>query len=220
MKKSSWWYMSNRHWVLSAIGFGCVVLLVRSVIAIWPADNPMTLVWRDFLASNVGYLGLPFVATGLVAYARQCYQKRLHDKLGVLEDLWGMSWRDLEHITAEMFRRDGYIVELVGGKGPDGGIDLILHRSGALVLVQCKHWRRRKVGVSIVRELRGVMAERKASAGIIVTCGAFTREAEAFAGDNSIELVTGRDILERARGSVSRELQSAGLRYNGTMSNG
>ena len=40
-----------------------------------------------------------------------------------------------------------------------GGIDLILRRSGEMVLVQCKQWRTRKVPVNVVREMHGLFSE-------------------------------------------------------------
>jgi restriction system protein len=55
--------------------------------------------------------------------------------------------------------------------GPDGGIDLALRKDGELHLVQCKHWRARKVGVEIVRELYGVMAARGAVGSYVVSSG-------------------------------------------------
>jgi restriction system protein len=54
--------------------------------------------------------------------------------------------------------------------------------------VQCKHWKVERVGVSVVRELNGVVAARKAAGGSVVTSGTFTPDAEAFARSCSIAL--------------------------------
>ena len=64
------------------------------------------------------------------------------------------------------------------------------------MLVQCKHWKTRKVGVKVVRELYGVMAASGAAKGIIVTYGDFTREAKDFAAGKPIELVYGRRLQQ------------------------
>ena len=50
-----------------------------------------------------------------------------------------------------MSRKRTSLVEETGGGGADGGIDLLLAGSEGKVLVQCKQWRARKVGVDRVQ---------------------------------------------------------------------
>jgi restriction system protein len=69
------------------------------------------------------------------------------------------------------------------------------------MLVQCKHWRARKVGVTTLRELYGVMAARGAAHGAVMTTGNFTADAREFARGRSLTLVDG-DALQRALSSV------------------
>src|ERR1700722_15715528 len=69
-----------------------------------------------------------------------------------------MSWRDFERLVGQAFRQRGFKVTGFGGDGPDGGVDLALMKNGKRFLVQCKHWRKEQVGVTVVRELNGVMA--------------------------------------------------------------
>jgi len=113
-----------------------------------------------------------------------------------------MSWREFERLVGEGFRQRGYVVTGFGGSGPDGGIDLALMKDGKRYLVQCKHWRRDQVGVTVVRELNGVMAAASAHGGYVVTGGQFTREAQEFAGKARIELVDG-DALQQLIDSVA-----------------
>lgn len=104
--------------------------------------------------------------------------------------LESMRWREFELMVMEWFRRQGYCVrdtEL----GADGGIDMVLNRNGDTYLVQCKQWRAYKVGVSIIRELRGVMSVRGATGGFVVTSGVFTEEARRFAREANITLIDG-----------------------------
>lgn len=112
----------------------------------------------------------------------------------------GMRWQEFEMLVGEGFRRLGYQVVETGGGGADGGVDLVLSRpaqnGSEKVLVQCKQWRALKVGVDIVRELYGVMAARGATAGIVVTAGRFTAEAEAFAQGRNVALVDGPALEE------------------------
>ncbi|MDB5857714.1 MAG: restriction endonuclease, partial [Ramlibacter sp.] len=92
-----------------------------------------------------------------------------------------------------------------GGSGPDGGIDLVLRKGSETFLVQCKQWKAFKVGVDVVRELYGVMAARGAAGGFVVTSGAFTEEASAFAQGRNVKLVAGsqlQGLLEQAKGSL------------------
>ncbi len=107
----------------------------------------------------------------------------------------GMSWQQFELLVAEGFRLQGYRVVETGGGGPDGGVDLVLSKPGAQggekFLVQCKQWRAFKVGVSVVRELYGVMAAKGATGGFVVTSGRFTAEAVAFAEGRNIKLMDG-----------------------------
>jgi restriction system protein len=115
-----------------------------------------------------------------------------------------MSWRDFELLIGEAFRQRGYRVQEHGAGGADGGIDLVLTRDGQKTLVQCKHWKAYKVGVSVVRELFGVMTAKGAARGIVVTSGRFTDEAAAFAKQASIDVLDGTALaalIEEGRAS-------------------
>jgi restriction system protein len=107
-----------------------------------------------------------------------------------------MNWRDFERMVGEVFRRQGFTVTGFGGNGPDGGVDLGLSRNGQRFLVQCKHWRKRQVGVTVIRELNGVMSAQGVHGGFVVTGGEFTREAREFAGTTKIELIDGPALEE------------------------
>ena len=107
-----------------------------------------------------------------------------------------MTWRHFEQLVGESFRLQGFSVLEMGGTGPDGGVDLILHKEGKRYLCQCKHWKTWAVGVSVVRELKGVIAAQEAEGGYVITGGHFTREAEVFARKCGIELIDGL-TLER-----------------------
>lgn len=127
-----------------------------------------------------------------------------------------MSWRDFERLVGEAFRRQGFQVSGFGGQGPDGGVDLGLTKNGQRYLVQCKHWRTRQVGVTVVRELNGVMAAQGAQGGFVVTGGEFTKEAREFAKDTHIELIDGPKLHELIGNAASLKealtpaLESAG----------
>ncbi len=103
-------------------------------------------------------------------------------------------------MVGEAFRLDGFVVNERGGAGADGGIDLVLHKDGEKFFVQCKQWRAFKVGVSVVRELYGVMAAGGATGGFVVTSGVFTKDAIEFASGRNVILVDGTilfDMIQR-----------------------
>lgn len=116
----------------------------------------------------------------------------------------GMSWREFELLIAEAFRRKGFTVRDQGGQGPDGGIDLVLLKGNERFLVQCKQWRALKVGVTVVRELFGVMSAEGATGGFVVTSGSFTEDAKEFAKGRNIKLIDGpvlRQLLDQVQDS-------------------
>ena len=124
----------------------------------------------------------------------------------------GMSWREFEMLVGEAFRLQGYRVTELGGSGPDGGIDLVLSKGSEKFLVQCKQWKAFKVGVTVVRELYGVMAAKGAAGGFVVTSGRFTDEATAFASGRNIKLIDGQllhGLLSQAKNSTGASQQAS-----------
>lgn len=53
-----------------------------------------------------------------------------------------IGWENFELLTGELFRRQGYEVEITAALGSDGGKDLTLRRNGETRLVQCKTYAR------------------------------------------------------------------------------
>jgi len=121
-----------------------------------------------------------------------------------------MSWRDFERLVGEVFRGQGFVVSGFGGQGPDGGVDLGLTKDGRRYLVQCKHWRNRQVGVTVVRELNGVVSAQNAHGGFLVTGGEFTQEAKHFANACGVKLIDG-PALEGLIGGTPKTNSAADL---------
>ncbi len=126
-------------------------------------------------------------------------------------DVSGLSWREFESLVGEGFRHRGFDVTERGGAGPDGGVDLSLARGHERFLVQCKQWRAQQVGVSVVRELYGVMAAEHVAGGYVVTSGSFTKDAKAFVAGRNIELMHGKaldGLLRDGKSAVLRPVDS------------
>jgi len=143
---------------------------------------------------------LPFIfvagASAFISYRRRA----LLDSRTGLDSLRALSWQDFERLVGEAYRRRGYTIEEIGGSAPDGGVDLMLYSGGGKTVVQCKRWRTAQIGVSLVRELHGVVVAEKAARGIFVTTGTFTPDAVAFARDKPLELVDGQALAKLVEG--------------------
>ena len=162
--------------------------------------------WAGVLTALQFVIPAALLVGALVSYCRRSQANELFGKaqaegMAVVDK---MTWSQFERLVAEAFRRRGYVVSETGGRGPDGGIDLVLARDSERILVQCKQWRTRKVGVSTIRELYGVIAAGGANGGYVVTCGTFTHEAREFARACRIELLDG-DGLEAVVREVDRK---------------
>jgi restriction system protein len=105
-----------------------------------------------------------------------------------------LHWRDFERLLGAAFRAQGFEVCELGGPGPDGGVDLVLSRNRKRYLVQCKHWKAWQVGVSVVRELNGVIAAQKADGGYVITSGHFSPDALDFVESCQIILIDGAKL--------------------------
>lgn len=110
-----------------------------------------------------------------------------------------MSWQEFEMLVGEAFRQRGFSVLETGGGGTDGGVDLVLTNGREKYLVQCKKWKAVTVGVTIVRELYGVMAATGAAGGFVVTSGQFSSDAIDFAKGRNIDLIDGAELTGMIR---------------------
>lgn len=125
-----------------------------------------------------------------------------------------LTWDEFELLVGEIYRRQGFLVELPAGTGADGGIDLTLHRGTERVLVQCKCWKAFKVSAPAIREFFGVIVSEKVDRGFFVTTGRFTRDAMEFAEGKPIEMIDGAEfarLLSAAAAGPDDELLNVRL---------
>lgn len=150
---------------------------------------------------------------GFVGWSERRKRKELLAQTQSLAELRALSWRDFEKMVSEGFRKKGWKIIEGSGSAPDGGIDLDLTSpSGKRVIVQCKHWKKEKVGVSIVREMLGVLTREKADKVMIIATGTFTKEAIKWAEGQPIQLIDGPELLRRFGGpseGISSEASEA-----------
>ncbi|HEV3164861.1 MAG TPA: restriction endonuclease [Isosphaeraceae bacterium] len=104
---------------------------------------------------------------------------------------------DFERLAAALYTSMRYATRLTP-PGRDGGRDVIASRSvlghREELRVQVK-LHRNPVGVGVIREMLGVVADEKANKGVVITSGTFTRGARQLATRNPrIELIRGDEL--------------------------
>ena len=112
-----------------------------------------------------------------------------------LEKLKSLSWQEFELICAGYFQSKGYAVKMTGGGGADNGMDLLIQKGRKNAIVQCKHWKSR-VGVSVVREMFGLMHAYNHEEIFIVSLSGFTKDAFAWSKGKPIRLITGNALVK------------------------
>jgi hypothetical protein len=107
---------------------------------------------------------------------------------------------EFEWLVGEVYRRQGWTVEETGRQsGPDGNIDLRLVKDHERVIVQCKRWTARLVGVEEIRAFGGTLLREglPGDAGVFVTLSDFTDQARAEAEALGISVIDNRDLYAR-----------------------
>lgn len=96
--------------------------------------------------------------------------------------LHNLTARQFEEVVVELLERQGYDITLTPPTR-DGGVDIFAAKRDALgsflYVVECKKYSAdNHVGVGIVRELLGVVAQHRATAGVLATTSFFTSGAK------------------------------------------
>ena len=178
-------------WWVNLILAGFTYILLKYILPEIESDNPIFKGVFMTLSNFSGLFSSLLCFIALFSAVRAWQRGELFKQQTSLNSIKDLSWQQFEQYIGEVYRRKGYTVEETGLDGADGGVDLVLSKDGENLLVQCKNWKTKKVGVSIVRELFGVVKARNASGGIIVTAGSYTQDAQSFAEDTGIELIDG-----------------------------
>lgn len=195
-------------WWASIIAAALVYLSLKVIMPAMMSGTAIGVGLASGFQQLAGYAAAIFLLPAPFAYLRARQRAKLLDVQNSLESIRALSWQQFEHLVGEAFRRQGYVLVEHGGGGPDDGIDLMLHRAGETVLVQCKQWRARQVGVSVVREQFGILTARNAAAVMVVTSGTFTGEAETFARGKPITLIDGPKLLDLVQSVQTHGLES------------
>ena len=186
-----WWVSAT----MAAVAFVGIVFVFPSV----SIESPLWWFLVPF-QSNATYFGMAVAALlllpAVVSYCERIRKKGLLDRQQNLESIRDLPWRQFEELVAEAFRRDGYAVIENAYAGADGGVDIRLRKGGESYLVQCKNWRKQRIGVATVREIYGVLMAESAWEAFVVCSGTFTADAVRFAEGKPINLVDGDQLME------------------------
>ena len=120
---------------------------------------------------------------------------KINMEMDYLENLTKERWwfnlspLEFENQVAEWYRRQGYDAKTTSYVA-DGGYDIILTKDNQKTYVQCKHYKNKSsIGVSVIRELLGVITADRVSKGILVCLCKPTQKAMEFAHKNGIQIV-------------------------------
>ena len=143
--------------------------------------------WKRLLPGIFGVIGLVvwkrFFGGGgseQRTATREELTKTLRDKLN------SMSGQEFEQYIAEVFRKTGNKVEIVGGPG-DQGVDLLVKLGRKRVAVQCK-LHSKPVGRAAVSEVYAGARHHGASQSWLIAPGGFTPAAEELAKSTKVQL--------------------------------
>jgi restriction system protein len=122
-----------------------------------------------------------------------------------LETIKKISPKSFETLCQRLLRESGFIQVEVTGRSGAGGIDGrgVVRVGGILsfhVIFQCKRYKD-TVSSAVVRDFRGAMVGR-ADKGLLITTGAFTRDARAEAqrdGAPPLDLIDGEELVQKLK---------------------
>ncbi|EHK8987134.1 restriction endonuclease [Vibrio vulnificus] len=198
------WHLMDAPWWVSVL-FAAIAYIGLSFVLPALAMSSENFIFNS-VAPNLPILA-PYVAFTLLIPAPVALFKQLSRQRqfatttfeiasqGTTAALNKLSWLEFESYIGEFFKQQGYEVKQAFSQKPDGGVDIWMRKDGQLTLVQCKHWKTRKVGIQILREMYAVMIEHNASKMIVVTSGDFTSEAIKYALDKRLWLINGGELV-------------------------
>ncbi|HEV2027498.1 MAG TPA: restriction endonuclease [Candidatus Dormibacteraeota bacterium] len=109
-----------------------------------------------------------------------------------------LSWRQVQNLVGDAFRRRGYGVRPGSTNAP---VDFILDKDGERTMVNCKHWKVWEVGESPLREFYGYTTGIGAKRAVMVTTGRFSQRACDFADRHNLRLIDGRGLSDLVDGN-------------------
>ena len=126
----------------------------------------------------------------------QEYKKYLKGK--ELDYWYSLSGWAFEAEFEKILNKHGFVTKRTSGSY-DGGVDIYAQKNDISYAVQCKA-HKNPIGPSIVRELFGVIMDKKNDKGILVNLGGFTQGVYNFVEGRQIILLDIKDVIELYEG--------------------
>lgn len=188
--------LATLPWWISVVVACLAYVFFRWVFPALAGESFLLKVMARAVQTNALLFACLFLIPAPIAFFSAARRRKLLNLQTGIESIRAMSWQNFELLVGEVFRRQGYGVEERGGSAPDGGLDLVLRKSGKTTVVQCKRWREVQVSVQPVRELLGVMHAAGADAAIFVSSGTYTSDAVQFVRGQPIRLIDGAELAD------------------------
>jgi len=187
--------LARLPWWVSVVVAAVVYVLAHWIAPAVAGGNKLLSPLGTVISTNAHWIAAIFLLPVPFALINASSRGRLVNGQANIDRIRELTWQEFEQLVGEAYRRQGYRVAERGGGGADGGIDLELRSKDKTLVVQCKRWKTRTIGVELVRELYGAMTGEHAHAAIFVTSGNYTPDAIDFARNKPIKLVDGRDLV-------------------------
>jgi len=123
-------------------------------------------------------------------------------RMSGIHDIDKMDGVEFENRVKLLYEDMGYNVKKTPASG-DYGADLIAKRPGEKIVIQCKRYSH-PVGVKAVQEAVAAVMHYKANRAMVITNNKFTKQAQALAKTNKVELWNRAKLIE-ALYSVSKK---------------
>jgi len=169
------------------------IVVIAGVIGITLAgsNNSLSSMYLLLIVTLVAIVGLAFS----VLRFWQLQEKRRNLRLLTLADVDTMSGLEFEAYVAELFRAQGYKVQMTPIN--DYGVDIILQKDSVRTAVQTKRYSK-PVNQAAVREAVAGMLRYKCSKSMVVTNNTFTKSATELARSNLCRLIDREHLAQLA----------------------
>lgn len=158
--------------------------IVLTVVSATQSDSSKQL-WGP-IAALLGVILGSCVLVGVWQFQRTAQRRRAMRALDFM-GIDQLSGFDFERYLAELFRSQGYKVQLTPIN--DYGVDLVIVKNGERTAVQAKRYRHKPVRQEAVREAVAGMMRYKCTRSMVVTNSVFTKAARELADSNNCRLI-------------------------------
>ncbi|KAK1184421.1 restriction endonuclease [Streptomyces sp. NBS 14/10] len=203
---------TGEHIAATIVALAAVTLLFQMALA---AQSAVARGWPFLLVLTAG--GLIYGLWRLLRSARA--QRARSDMLArlriTLADIDAMNDKEFEVALRDLLIRDGWPARRVGGGGDQAADVIGDHPQRGRIVVQAKHTRvGGKVGSAVMYAVKGTAGPvHKADHAVVVTNGAFTRDAMAWGDRHGVHWVDRKKLQRWAEsGATLHELLGVSAR--------